>query len=272
MEEKRKPLPEKYNEVWQEFNRIKKEYEDLCQKSSIQARKSDQIAAELYNFVNTQLVGKYKPLSDTFATDIAKESNVEYQFWQLFYGIQAVNEFTKLLTLAIQTKKLNLSEETTGCKGAAESVRQLSNQVPGHKEIGWGSIKVGLVTALILGLIAGIMAAAILVNPAFLVFLVIPGAAAAWIIFSSIIEHGTKDSFLSNFYRTDFSKELDELADRIQNIIDGPDLGPVPVASQVPQSTSGSSFGSVYQPDPEGKEKPVVQSSVQTTPTKKSDS
>jgi|GEM_PF-4769135 len=264
----KKPVWERVKEEWDKFNTIKQQRESID--SATLPPKTQQIFVVANQFVVNQLKKKVNDGRETLEELLIMMSNApakpEDALWQgLFSGqaTQYIRIFTYLLNLSIQFKNKNLSVDEQ--KKLVNDIRGMVNLTPGAEDFWWGSIKVGLVTALILGLIAGIIAAAVLINPAFLVFLVIPGAAAVWIIFSGIIEHGTEDSFFSNFYKTGFSKELDELADRIQDIINGPDLGPVPVASQVPQSTSASSFGSVYQPDPEGKEKPVEQSSVRTT-------
>lgn len=255
MDEKKQNQSENYQEVWGKFHNAKKGYENLCQQDQTRNAKSDRIAAELYNFVSDQLTGKYKTLNATFDTEIAKKGDAIYHYSQLFYGIQALKLFTKLLTLATEIKKLKPSEDTTGCNDVITSIRQLSDQAPGHKDIVWGSIKIGLAAAIILGAITGIIIAAVLVNPVFLVLI-------AAVFFFSVMGYLIIDpDLLSNFYKTNFSKELDELANRTQNIIDSPQLGQTQTPSQ-----KSHSFDSIYTPEPSSQEtkQPTTQETQET--------
>lgn len=121
--------------------------------------------------------------------------------------------------------------------------------------------------AIILGALAAIITAAILVKPVFLILIMV-------VLTFAVFYYITFDSNpFSNFYKQGSSKEVDELADRIQNIINNPDLGATSVLSPTGKSTQENSFGGIYQPAPKETEKLTGQSSAQAkvTPTNKSD-
>src|SRR5262245_43569164 len=98
-------FPGSYVTAWENFNARKKAYETLCQSGNAQAKKSDRIATELYNFVDTQLREKYKVLKemadDDLITNTPKSMDSENKFWKVLHGREMLEDFTQLINLAI---------------------------------------------------------------------------------------------------------------------------------------------------------------------------